>query len=61
MTVKKTDRFLKAKHHEDDLIQVNPANKSITLSQASQSGTPIRSFLTFEAIEELYEEVQKHK
>lgn len=62
MAKKKTfDRYLKAKHHEEDLIQVNVTAESISISQASTSGVPIKSFLTFEAIEELYEEVQKHK
>lgn len=62
MAQKKTvDRYLKAKYHEEDLIQVNIGSQSVSISQDSDSGTPIKSFLTFEAIEELYNEIQKHK
>lgn len=59
---KKTfDRYLKSKYHEEDLIQVNKEARSVSLSQESESGVPIRSFLTFEAIEEIYHEIQKYK
>ena len=63
MRKKKTiDRYLRSKYHEDDFIQVNFEGPSISISQKSDEGKdPQRVFLTFEAIEELYKEVQQHK
>lgn len=58
---KTTDRFLKAKYHEGDFIQINISLQSVSISQASESGIPIKSYLTFEAIEELYNEIQQYK
>ena len=63
MPQKKTvDRFLKAKYHEEDLIQVNKMTQSVSISQkADGDGEPNKIFLTYEAIEELYHEIQQHK
>ncbi|MBE7114503.1 hypothetical protein FT641_18210 [Bacillus paranthracis] len=60
MKKKTHDRYLKAKYHEEDLIQVNTASKSISISQSDDTGGSQKIFLTFEAIEELYEEMRKY-
>ncbi|MGH0831286.1 hypothetical protein ACQVTX_23710 [Bacillus pretiosus] len=61
MKKKTHDRYLKAKYHEEDLIQVNEAMKSISISQSDESGGSQKIFLTFEAVEELYNEMKKYK
>ena len=59
---KTTDRYLRSKYHEEDFIQVNLEGPSISISQKSDEGKePQKIFLTFEAIEELYNEVQQHR
>lgn len=61
MKKKTHDRYLKSKYHEEDLIQVNEAMQSISISQSDESGGSHKVFLTFEAIEELYNEMKKYK
>lgn len=61
MAKKKTaDRFFNSKHHEEDLFQVNISSQTVSISQ-NFNGDIVKSFLTFEAIEELYNEIQQHK
>ena len=60
MKKKTHDRYLKAKYHEEDLIQVNTTAKSISISQSDDTGGSQKIFLTFEAIEELYNEMKNH-
>lgn len=60
MKKKTHDRYLKAKYHEEDLIQVNTTSKSISISQSDDTGGSQKIFLTFEAVEELYEEMRKY-
>lgn len=44
----------KSKHHEADIMTVETKGQAIKVHQASESGTPIVSYFTFDAIEEMY-------
>jgi hypothetical protein len=62
MTKKKIiEGNFKSKFHEDDAYRIKISSKAVSIIQDAESGTPIESYLTFEAIEELYNEIQKVK
>jgi hypothetical protein len=54
-----TEKNFKAKHHEHDTYRVG--NNSVVVFQKMYSGNVTETFLTKEAIEELYEATRNNK